>query len=129
LKESLREGKLCVVDVSQMRGNQGFTLSGLILRQIFNHNQEQFTEAEPKTIPTIAVIEEAQSVLNDRASAGEPYIEWVKEGRKYDLGAVLITQQPGSIPGEILSQGDNWFIFHLLSAEDLNCLRRANAPD
>jgi hypothetical protein len=54
-------------------------------------------------------------------------ISWVKEGRKYDLGAVLITQQPGSIPVEILSQRDNWFIFHLLSAADLMNLKRANA--
>lgn len=28
---------------------------------------------------------------------------------------------------EILSQGDNWFIFHLLSAADLTSLKRANA--
>ena len=28
---------------------------------------------------------------------------------------------------EILSQGDNWFIFHLLSAADLQDVRRANA--
>jgi hypothetical protein len=40
---------------------------------------------------------------------------------------VLITQQPGSISDEILSQGDNWFIFHLLSAVDLGALRKANA--
>lgn len=127
LFEALAAGKLCVVDVSQMRGLQALTLSGLILRQIFDRNQEQFTAAEPKTIPTIAVIEEAQSVLNEHAAASEPYIAWVKEGRKYDLGAVLITQQPGSIPIEILSQGDNWFIFHLLSATDLTNVRRANA--
>jgi len=54
-------------------------------------------------------------------------VTWVKEGRKYDLGAVLITQQPGSISSEILSQGDNWFIFHLLSAGDLQSVRKANA--
>jgi len=124
---ALSEGKLCVVDVSQMRGGQSLILSGLILRRIFDRNQQEFTEAEPKTIPTIAVVEEAQSVLNERATAAEPYIAWVKEGRKYDLGALLITQQPGSIPVEILSQGDNWFIFHLLSAADLTSLRRANA--
>ena len=40
---------------------------------------------------------------------------------------MLITQQPGSIPHEILSQGDNWFIFHLLSAGDLDAVKRANA--
>ena len=127
LLDALSQGKLCVIDVSQMRGAQALVLSGLILRRIFDRNQQEFTEAEPRTIPTIAVVEEAQSVLNERSQASEPYVTWVKEGRKYDLGAVLITQQPGSIPAEILSQGDNWFLFHLLSASDLTTLRKANA--
>ncbi|MGC9216565.1 ATP-binding protein [Acidithiobacillus sp.] len=127
LVHALSEGKLCIIDVSQMRGGQSLVLSGLILRRIFDRNQQEFTAADPKTIPTIAVVEEAQSVLNENAPAAEPYIAWVKEGRKYDLGALLITQQPGSIPVEILSQGDNWFIFHLLSAADLISLKRANA--
>ncbi len=127
LVHALSQGKLCVVDVSQMRGGQSLVLSGLILRRIFDRNQQEFTAADPKTIPTIAVVEEAQSVLNENAPAAEPYVAWVKEGRKYDLGALLITQQPGSIPVEILSQGDNWFIFHLLSAADLASLKKANA--
>ncbi len=127
LIHALSQGKLCVIDVSRMRGGQSLVLSGLILRRIFDRNQQEFTAADPKTIPTIAVVEEAQSVLNENASAAEPYIAWVKEGRKYDLGALLITQQPGSIPIEILSQGDNWFIFHLLAAADLTSLKRANA--
>ncbi len=127
LLEALKAGKLCIMDISQMRGGQSLILSGLILRKIFDHNQQQFTAAEPKTIPTIAVVEEAQAVLNEKATAAEPYIAWVKEGRKYDLGALLITQQPGSIPVDILSQGDNWFIFHLLSSVDLTNVRKANA--
>jgi len=127
LMKALEAGKICVVDVSQMRGTQSFILAGIILRRIFDRNQDEFTKAEPQTVPVIAVIEEAQAVLNERAAAAEPYIAWVKEGRKYDLGALLITQQPGSIPNEILSQGDNWFIFHLLSAGDLASVKRANA--
>jgi len=127
LLEALADGKLCIVDVSQLRGGPALILSGLVLRKIFDRNQEEFTKAEPKTLPTIAVVEEAQAVLNEKASASAPYIEWVKEGRKYDLGALLITQQPGSIPTEILSQGDNWFVFHLLSAADLQNVKRANA--
>lgn len=127
LFESLRHGKLCVVDISQMRGQNGLILSGIVLQQIFEHNQKEFTEAEPDSIPTIAVLEEAQSVLGSSGGTESPYIAWVKEGRKYGLGAVLITQQPGSISDEILSQGDNWFIFHLLSAGDLTAVKRANA--
>lgn len=128
LLAALKDGKLCIVDVSQMRGAPALILSGLILQRIFDHNQEEFTKAQPETIPTIAVLEEAQSVLGSFNSSGEgPYIAWVKEGRKYDLGAVLITQQPGSINHELLSQGDNWFVFHLLSSGDLLAVKKANA--
>jgi uncharacterized protein len=123
---ALKAGKLCIIDVSLLRGEPALILSGLILQKIFDHNQQEFTEAIPQTIPTIAVVEEAQSVLGSKGGS-RPYVDWVKEGRKYDLGAVLITQQPGSIAGEILSQGDNWFVFHLLSAYDLQSLKKANA--
>lgn len=122
----LKAGKLCVVDISQLREESALIFSGIILQRIFEFNQDQFTNANPETIPTIAVVEEAQSVLGNSGSS-RPYVEWVKEGRKYDLGAVLITQQPGSISNEILSQGDNWFAFHLLSAGDLQALKKANA--
>jgi hypothetical protein len=133
LMTALRAGKLCVVDISQMRGARGLQLASIILAEIFAHNQREFTKAEPRNIHCIAVIEEAQAVLGSGGSGGaaaaedSPFVSWVKEGRKYGLGAVLITQQPGSIPAELLSQGDNFFVFHLLSAGDLIALKRANA--
>jgi hypothetical protein len=63
LVQALQAGKLCVVDISQMRGSAGLALSGIVLRHIFDRNQEEFTRSEPQPIPTIAVVEEAQSVL------------------------------------------------------------------
>ena len=128
LIRALSDGKLCVVDISQMRGPQGLALAGVILQRIFEHNQAEFTRKDSRSVPVIAVIEEAQSVLGSSVSQGEgPFVSWVKEGRKYDLGAVIVTQQPGSIPAEILSQGDNWFVFHLLAEGDLRALQKANA--
>ncbi|MGW0030137.1 ATP-binding protein [Streptomyces sp. NPDC003314] len=128
LLRALSDGKLCIVDISRMRGSQGLNLAGVLMQHIFEHNQEEFTAAEPRTIPTIAVLEEAQSVLSSSSMTGDsPFVAWVKEGRKYDLGAVLITQQPGSLSSDLLSQGDNWFVFHLLSAVDLGALKKANA--
>jgi hypothetical protein len=127
LERALEDGKLCVVDISQMRGEQGLALAGVILQRLFEQNQAQFTKKDSRSVPVIAVVEEAQSVLGSSAGHREgPFVAWVKEGRKYDLGAVLITQQPGSIPHEILSQGDNWFVFHLLSEGDLRAVKSAN---
>jgi hypothetical protein len=127
LQKALAAGKLCVLDLSQLHDAHSLVLSGLLLQRLFQFNQQEFTKANPCSIPIITVIEEAQSVLNGKSSAAEPFISWVKEGRKYDLGALLITQQPGSLPPEILSQGDNWFVLHLLSAVDLKTLQKANA--
>jgi hypothetical protein len=75
----------------------------------------------------VAIIEEAQSVLGGSLDDSSPFVEWVKEGRKYDLGAVLVTQQPGSMASELLSQADNWFCFHLLSEVDARTLGKHNA--
>jgi hypothetical protein len=56
-----------------------------------------------------------------------PFVEWAKEGRKYKLGAILVTQQPGAISDQLLSQGDNFFALHLISSADLDALKRNNA--
>ena len=61
---ALSEGKLCVIDVSQMRSGQALVLSGLILRRIFDRNQDEFTKANGRIIPTISLVEVAQAVLN-----------------------------------------------------------------
>ncbi len=127
LLHALGEGKLCIVDISLLHDAESLILSGLILRHLLEYNQAEYTKAQPHSIPAIAVIEEAQSVLTERSPAANPHRDWVKEGRKYDLGSLLITQQPSSIPWEVLSQSENWFALHLLSATDLKTLQRANA--
>lgn len=124
--DSLRKGAVVVVDISLLSSAAGNMLSGLLLRRIFNHNQENFTGGSP-VLPVIAVLEEAQSVLGRNLDESSPYVEWVKEGRKYNLGAILITQQPGSLAPELLSQADNWFCFHLLAEADAHTLGKFNA--
>ena len=125
----LAAGMIVIVDLSLVTGIIGLQISGLLLKSIFDHNQYNFTSVEggKGIIPTIAVLEEAQSVLGRRASDESPFVQWAKEGRKYGLGAIMVTQQPGSMAPELLSQGDNFFTFHLLSAHDLRTLQQHNA--
>ena len=130
LLDLLREGMTVVVDLSLLSTQASLQVSGLLLKQIFDHNQRSFTNAasaEAGVVPTIAVLEEAQSVLGPRSDDESPFVAWAKEGRKYGLGAVMVTQQPGSISPQLLSQGDNFFTFHLLSAHDLKTLQHHNA--
>ncbi len=126
--EALRKGSVVVIDISLLSSAAGNMLAGLILRRIFAHNQENFTAgAQHPIIPAVSVIEEAQSVLGRNLDEGSPFVEWVKEGRKYDLGAILVTQQPGAMSPELLSQADNWFCFHLLSEGDAGTLGKYNS--
>ena len=124
--QALTEGHIVVIDISLLSSTAGNTIAGLILRRIFSHNQENFTGGQ-SPIPVVAVIEEAQSVLGRNLEESSPFVEWVKEGRKYDLGAILVTQQPGSLAPELLSQSDNWFSFHLLSEGDAGVLGKYNS--
>lgn len=123
--EALRDGNCVVVDISMLSSTAGYNIAGLLMRKIFNYNQENFTGESP--IPVISIIEEAQSVLGRNLEETSPFVEWVKEGRKYDLGAILVTQQPGSMSPELLSQADNWFCFHLLSEGDASTLGKYNS--
>jgi len=124
----LATGRIVVIDISLLSSVNGYRVAGLILNELFTRNQENFVAgSEGEVIPIIAVLEEAQSILPRGVSDSSPFVVWVKEGRKYLLGAILVTQQPGSIAPEFLSQGDNFFAFHLLSAEDLKSLKEHNA--
>ena len=124
--QALAKGRIVVIDISLLSSGAGNMLAGLLLRRLFSHNQEHFTGGQP-IIPVVAVVEEAQSVLGRNLDDTSPFVEWVKEGRKYDLGAMLITQQPGAMAPELLSQADNWFCFHLLSEGDAGVLGKYNS--
>ena len=71
---ALSAGKLCVIDVSQMRGAQSLMLSGLILRRIFDRNQEEFTRGR------------AQDHSDHRSGGGSPI---GAQPELHSVGAVL----------------------------------------
>jgi hypothetical protein len=126
VEEALKQGRVLIIDVSLIDSKNALRLSSIIVNYVFNINQREFTSAGGTGLITATfVVEEAQSVLS--GSDVGPFIELAKEGRKYHLGGIFVTQQPGSIPPEIVSQGDNFFVFHLLSRGDLQSLQRANA--
>jgi hypothetical protein len=125
----LAQGHIVVVDISLLSSGAGQQIAGLILKTVFDHNVAHFTaDDQDAVIPVVAVIEEAQNVLSaEKMKEDNPFVEWAKEGRKYNLGAILVTQQPGAISDQLLSQGDNFFALHLISSVDLDALKRNNA--
>ncbi len=126
--EELRQNRIVVVDISLLGSEDGLAISSMLLRRVFQHNVRHLTELGGPSVRCLAVIEEAQAVLGDRwLNDANIFVRWVKEGRKYGLGAILVTQQPGAISDQIISQGDNFFVLHLLNDADLQTLKRHNA--
>ncbi len=126
ISEAMRREEVVIVDISLLDSKTALQLSSMIVKSVFDHNQRHFTNQANRLIKATFVVEEAQSVIGQDSNYTS-FIELAKEGRKYGLGGIFITQQPGSIPFEILSQADNFFVFHLISRSDLESLRRANA--
>lgn len=124
--EALRKEEVIIIDISLLDTVSALQLSSFIVQFVFDQNQQHFTDQSKNIIKATFVVEEAQSVIG-KYSNSETFVQLAKEGRKYGLGGVFITQQPESIPFEILSQADNFFVFHLLSRADLEGLRGANA--
>lgn len=130
IKKALSQGRVVIFDISRIDSHTARQLCSIIIKDIFEENKEDFITLGGKNlIRATFVLEEAHTVLSDSGSASAPsaFVDLAKEGRKYELGGIFITQQPGSIPSEIVSQGDNFFVFHLLSKGDLTSLSNANA--
>ena len=128
IKDALKKGHVVILDISRIDAQSARLMSSLIVENVFNENQNNFIKHGGKDlIRATFVLEEAHNVLSGPQKTPSSFVKLAKEGRKYGLGGIFITQQPGSIPTEIVSQGDNFFVFHLLSKTDLNALSKANA--
>jgi hypothetical protein len=127
--EELKQNRVVIADVSLLGSEDGLAITGMLLRRIFQNNVRHLTDRKAgQTVRCLAVLEEAQTMLGDRSlDDRNVFVRWVKEGRKYGLGCVLVTQQPSSISDQIISQGDNFFVLHLLNENDLQTLKRHNA--
>jgi hypothetical protein len=124
----LANNLIVVMDLSLIRVEMAQDILGAILNKIFDYNKESFTGNRKALIPSITVLEEAQNVLSEKAISdeGSIFVRYTKEGRKYGLSLVYITQQPGSVDNTILSQTDNYFVMHVLNNEDIKALVKAN---
>lgn len=70
--------------------------------------------------PLLVVMEEAHIYLNDdfKGMASKVVQRIVKEGRKYGIGAMIVSQRPSEINPTILSQCGTFFALRLSNASD-----------
>ena len=77
--------------------------------------------------PLLIVMEEAHIYLNDdsQGMASKIVQRIVKEGRKYGIGAMIVSQRPSEINPTILSQCGTFFALRLTNSSDRNHITSA----
>jgi DNA helicase HerA-like ATPase len=125
----LKEGKTVILDLSLRDSVDASIISTMVVRKLFEDNKKNFTEAHDEAIiPSVIVVEEAQNVLSDEQvrSSANPFVRVAKEGRKFGIGLVAITQRPSAISEEIRSQAENFFAFYMGNTDDIKALVKSN---
>jgi len=131
--DELVEGKVVLVDVSGLGGTEEVLVASFLTRRVIEEWQGAFLEdpERHKTLPVVAVaLEEAQRVLSankDRESNVFPRV--AREGRKFGVGLLAVTQQPKLLDDELLSQFNTFFVLGLADEKDRNILRSSAKQD
>lgn len=125
----LKDGKTVIIDLSLKDNLDASIISTILVRKLFDNNKEKFTsDKSGEVITSVVFVEEAQNVLSDEfvKSNTNPFVRVAKEGRKFGLGVVAITQRPSAISDEIRTQAENFFVFHLGNSDDIRALIKSN---
>ncbi|MBI1296070.1 DUF87 domain-containing protein [bacterium] len=125
----LRQGKTVIIDLSLKDNMDASIISTILVRKLFENNKEKFTSDQTgEVVNTVIFVEEAQNVLSEEfvRSNANPFVRTAKEGRKFGLGMVAITQRPSAISEEIRTQAENFFTFHMGNSDDIRALVKSN---
>ncbi|MDR0605068.1 MAG: ATP-binding protein [Bacteroidales bacterium] len=125
----LKAGKTVIIDLSLKDNVEASIISTILVRKLFENNKTHFTSQEDdKIVNAVLCVEEAQNVLSEEfvKSNANPFVRVAKEGRKFGLGLIAITQRPSAISEEIRTQAENFFTFHLGNTDDIKALVRSN---
>ena len=140
IKELVRAGETCVIDLSMYSSIGSFNVRGLVIglvsKKLFEERMEERRREEIQTVqrgitnfglklkremPLVWVfIDEAHEFLpketEKKTPASDSLIQLLREGRQPGISLVLATQQPGKIHTDALTQADI-VISHRITAE------------
>lgn len=110
---------ITIMDLSGVPNSILNTIIGVLLRIIYDglfwaRNLSQ----GGRNRPLLLLMEEAHNYLNNEGSALPVVQKIVKEGRKYGIGAMIVSQRPSEVNSTILSQCGTFFALRLANATD-----------
>ncbi|UCD26418.1 MAG: ATP-binding protein [Candidatus Bathyarchaeota archaeon] len=107
IANKLEDGKIIVVDTSRLIDEAELLIGSIVVGSIFHRYQRFKSEGKLEEKPVVSVvIEEAPRVLGKEVlatSGGNIYSTVAREGRKFKVGLIAITQLTSLIPRSILA--------------------------
>jgi len=112
----------CIVDLSGVPNEVAGVASAIIARTLFSVKIWQ-TPSERELDPVLLVCEEAHRYVPNRGeaqyeAAQEAIRRIAKEGRKYGIGLMLVSQRPSEVESTVLSQCSSWIVLRITNEND-----------
>ncbi len=113
---------LKIIDISGLPNEIAGPLTGAIARLLFQYKLHQ-TREERERDPVLFVCEEAHRYVPNRGDAQYEVAQTAvrrlaREGRKYGLGLMLVSQRPSDIEDTVISQCNSWIVLRLANSSD-----------
>ena len=113
-----------IIDISGLPNEVSGTMTAIIARLLFQFKLNQNRKEREKS-PILLVCEEAHRYVPNSGDAQykEAQISVkriAKEGRKYGIGLMLVSQRPSDIESTVLSQCNTWIILKITNSVDKN---------
>lgn len=113
---------LKIIDISGLPNEVAGPLTGAIARLLFQYKLHQ-TRDERERDPVLFVCEEAHRYVPNRGDAQYEVAQTAvrrlaREGRKYGLGLMLVSQRPSDIEDTVISQCNSWIVLRLANSTD-----------
>ncbi len=114
------EKPITILDLSGVPSTVLIRLIGSILKIIYTAlfwSREKSEGGMDR--PLLVVMEEAHRYLHEEKSSASAMVQQiVKEGRKYGIGAMIVSQRPSEVDETILSQCGTFFALRLSNQQD-----------
>ena len=104
--ENLKEGRTVIIDSSLLMGSEEILVATIIVEALFNQYRRYKFNDELDNYPVISIVlEEAPRVIGEKVLKARENIfgKIAREGRKFNIGLIAITQLPSVIPREVLA--------------------------
>lgn len=111
-----------IVDLSGVKNEIAGAASSAISRTLFSFKLWQ-TSKEREDNPILLVCEEAHRYVPNRGeaqyeAAQDAIRRLAKEGRKYGIGLMLVSQRPSEVEATVLSQCNSWIVLRITNDSD-----------